>query len=104
MAELPEDWDGLHLAGTSPVGCLNHYSNSLNKCIKSWGGYAYIVNRKALHILIDLISGELTQVDTYYTWIMKDLNWFKTKEMLVYHLPGHSDIEEKHRDIKSLYK
>lgn len=34
---------------------------------------------------------------------MKDMQWFKTKEMLVYHLPGYSDINETHRDIKELY-
>lgn len=104
MLELPEDWDGLHLAGDSPSGCLEHYSGRLQKCIKSWGGYAYILNCKVIPKLIELLSGEQTQVDTYYTWIMKDLNWFKTREMLVYHLPGYSDINEEHRDLKKLYK
>lgn len=104
MSQLPENWDGLHLAGDSPSGSLINYSPALYKCLKSWGGYAYIVSRRVIPKLIELISGEQTQVDTYYTWIMKDLNWFKSKEMLVYHLPGYSDIEETHRDLKSLYK
>jgi len=80
-----------------------NYSGLLSRSIKTWGGYAYIVNRKAIPKLIAEISKELTQVDTHYTWIMKDMNWFKTKEMLVYHLPGYSDINEAHRDIKELY-
>lgn len=104
MSQLPDDWDGLHLGGDSPPEFLKNYSPSLNRCLKSWGGYAYILNRKVIPKLIDLISGERTQIDTYYTWIMKDLNWFKTKEMLVYHLPGYSDIEETYRDLKGLYK
>lgn len=104
MSELPDNWDCLHLAGNSPLDCLQPYSSLLHKCIKSWGGYAYIVNRKAIPKLIETISQEQAQVDTYYTWIMKDMNWFKTKEMLVYHLPGYSDINEAYRDIKELYK
>lgn len=103
MLELPEDWDCLHLGGYSPDNCLINYSGLLNRSIKTWGGYSYIVNRKAIPKLIEAISQEQTQVDTHYTWIMKDMNWFKTKEMLVYHLPGYSDINENHRDIKELY-
>lgn len=104
MSHLPDDWDCLHLAGSSPAGCLVTYSGLLDRCIKSWGGYAYVVNRKAIPKLIEEISKEQTQVDTHYTWIMKDMNWFKTKEMLVYHLPGYSNINNEYRDIKELYK
>ncbi len=53
--------------------------------------------------LIEELNKEQTQVDTHYTWIMKDMNWFKCKEMLVYHLPGYSEINENFRDIKELY-
>jgi hypothetical protein len=35
---------------------------------------------------------------------MNDMNWFKTTEMLVYHLPGYSDINQEFRDIKELNK
>lgn len=76
----------------------------LNRSLKTWGGYAYLVNRKAIPKLIDEISKELTQVDTHYTWIMYQMNWFKSKEMLVYHLPGYSEINKEYRDIKELYK
>ena len=103
MLELPDDWDGLHLGGHSPSGGVVNYSNGLYKSIKTWGGYGYILNRKVMPKLIELLTQEQTQVDTYYTWIMKDLNWFKSKEMLVYHLAGYSEIEKKHRDIKELY-
>lgn len=103
MLELPENWDCLHLGGHSPQGCLEQYSGLLHRSIKTWGGYAYIVNLKAIPKLIEAISQEQTQVDTHYTWIMKEMQWFKTKEILVYHLPGYSDINEAHRDIKELY-
>lgn len=103
MLDLPEDWDCLHLAGYSPQNCLINYSGLLYRSIKTWGGYAYIVNCKAIPKLLEEINKELTQVDTHYTWIMKDMNWFKTKEMLVYHLPGYSDINQEFRDIKELY-
>lgn len=103
MLELPEDWDCLHLGGYSPQGALINYSARLNKSLKTWGGYAYIVNRRAIPKLLDEIEKEVTQVDTHYTWIMPQLNWFKTKEMLVYHLAGYSNINEEYRDIKELY-
>lgn len=103
MSQLPSDWDCLHLAGSSPSDCLIPYSFNLDRCIKSWGGYAYIVRNKAIPKLIEELNKEQTQVDTHYTWIMKDMNWFKCKEMLVYHLPGYSDINENFRDIKELY-
>lgn len=103
MSELPEDWDCLHLGGYSPDGCLPHYSPLLSRSLKTWGGYAYIVNLKAIPKLLEEISQEQLQVDTHYTRIMPQMKWFKTKEMLVYHLPGYSDIEQKHRDIKELY-
>lgn len=103
LNELPENWDALHLGGYSPSGCLIHYSPMLNRSIKTWGGYGYIVNKKSIPKLIEEISKELTQVDTHYTWIMHSMNWFKTKEMLIYHLPGYSEIDRKKRDIKELY-
>lgn len=93
----------MHLAGFSPDGTY-HYSNSLNKCITSWGGYAYLVNKKAYKKLIDTISEERLQVDTYYTKIQKDMKWFKAKEMLVYHLAGISDVEGVYRDLAFLRK
>lgn len=104
LNELPDNWDALHLGGYSPSGCVVNYSPMLNRSIKTWGGYGYIVNRKAIPTLIEEISKELTQVDTHYTWIMHKMNWFKTKEMLVYHLPGFSEINQANRDIKELYK
>jgi GR25 family glycosyltransferase involved in LPS biosynthesis len=103
MLELPEDWDCLHLGGYSPAGCLSHHSPLLYKSLKTWGGYAYMVNLKAIPMMLDEINKEQLQVDTHYTRIMPDLKWFKTREMLVYHLPGYSDIEKTHRDIKELY-
>lgn len=75
----------------------------LNSCISSWGGYGYIVSKKAIPLLIETISQEKKQVDTYYTTLMPRLKWFKTKQFLVKHLAGYSTIEEKHRDIKELY-
>lgn len=104
MAELPSNWDCLHLGGYSPPDGLKPYSFRLNRSIKTWGGYAYIVNRQAIPKLLEEINKELTQVDTHYTWIMKDMNWFKTTEMLVYHLAGYSDINQEYRDIKELNK
>lgn len=103
MNQLPNDWDCLHLGGYSTPDGLMPYSSLLDKSIKTWGGYAYIVNRKAIPFLLAEISQELTQVDTHYTRIMSQMNWYKTKEMLVYHLPGFSDIMGFHRDIKELY-
>lgn len=103
MAELPNDWDGLHLGGYSPVGMLEHYSPLLWKCIQSWGGYGYIVRGKVIPYLLELISQEKTQVDTYYAKSMYQLKWFKTKEMLVKHLPDYSDIMKRHVDYKQLY-
>lgn len=73
------------------------------RCLKSWGGYGYIVNKKAIPLLIETISQEKTQVDTYYTELMPQLKWFKSSKMLVKHLAGYSIIENKHRDIKELY-
>lgn len=104
MLELPEDWDALHLGGYSPIGSLKYYSPKLNRCLKSWGGYGYILNKKVIPKLIELIKGEATQIDTYYTLIMHELKWFKTKEMLVYHLPGYSDINQEYRDLQDLYE
>lgn len=104
LKELPENWDGLHLGGESPNNCLVNYSPLLNRSIKTWGGYGYMVNRRAFQRLIDELNKEQTQVDTHYTWIMHKMNWFKTKEMLIYHLPGFSIINNEYRDIKNLYK
>jgi hypothetical protein len=94
----------LHLGGYSPPNELSYYTNLLYRSKKTWGGYAYIVNRKAIPYLINEIEKEQTQVDTHYTRIMSDLKWFKTVEMLVYHLPGYSTILKTNRDIKELYK
>ena len=104
MAELPNNWDCLHLGGYSPPDGLVHYSDRLKRSIKTWGGYGYIVNRHAIPKLLEEINKEETQVDTHYTWIMSNMNWFKTNEMLVYHLAGYSDINQEFRDIKELYK
>lgn len=103
MLELPENWDCLHLGGYSAPNGLIPYSPLLDKSLRTWGGYAYIVNHKAIPKLLEEISKEQTQVDTHYTRIMDKMNWFKTKEMLVYHLAGYSDINQEHRDIKELY-
>ena len=103
MAELPSDWDGLHLAGYSPHESLKDYSKRLNKCFLSWGGYAYLVRGKAIPILLEVLDREMWQVDSSYCQIMSHLNWFKTKEMLVEHLPGYSFIQEKEVDYKKLY-
>ena len=104
MLDLPDNWDCLHLGGYSPPNCLVHHSPLLNKSLRTWGGYGYIVNRKAIPKLLEEINKEQMQVDTHYTKIMDEMNWFKSKEMLVYHLPGYSEIEQTHRDIKELYK
>ncbi len=104
LLDLPEDWDCLHLGGYSPPTCLEHYSPLLWRSLKTWGGYGYIVNRKAIPKLLSEIRKETAQVDTHYTNIMCEMKWFKSKEMLVYHLPGYSEIEQKYRDIKELYK
>ena len=104
LLQLPENWDALHLGGYSPHGELINYSSLLVKCNKSWGGYGYIVNKRAYQKLINLLDGAQTQVDTYYTWVMSEMNWYKTREMLVYHLAGYSDINQEYRDIKDLYK
>jgi GR25 family glycosyltransferase involved in LPS biosynthesis len=103
MLELPYDWECLHLAGSSPIDCLIQYSPLLDRCLKSWGGYAYIVRHSAIPKLLSELEKEQTQLDTHYTWIMKDMKWYKTKEMLVYHLPGYSEIMKQNRDIKELY-
>lgn len=103
MKELPDNWDGLHLGGYSPNGSLNNYSPMLNKSLATWGGYGYIVSKRVIPLLIETISQEKTQVDTYYARLMPQLNWFKSKIMLVKHLPGHSTIQNKHVDYKDLY-
>ena len=103
MAELPSDWDGLHLGGESPSGSLIHYSPNLYKCLASWGGYGYIVNKRVIPKLIELISQEKMPVDTYYARFMSQLKWYKSKEMLVKHLAGYSTIQQKHVDYKHLY-
>lgn len=103
MKELPEDWDCLHLGGYSPEFGLKNYSPLLYRCLQSWGGYGYIVRLKAIPKLLQTIEPEKTQVDTYYTKIMPELQWFKTKEMLVKHLPGYSDIMQREVDYKILY-
>lgn len=104
MLELPENWDCLHLGGYSPIGCLDNFSPSLYKSIRTSGGYGYIVNKTAIPKLLAEISKEDLQVDIHYSMLMREMNWFKTKEMLIYHLPGMSDIEGTYRDIKQLYK
>ena len=103
MAELPSDWDGLHLAGYSPHGSLQDYSQKLNRCFLSWGGYAYLVRGKAIPKLLEVLDREIWQVDTSYCQVMNDLKWFKTKEMLVEHLAGYSYIQEQEVDYKKLY-
>lgn len=103
LSELPEDWDGIHLGGYSPHGSNKHYSIHLNRCFASWGGYGYIVNKRIIPTLIELISQEKMPVDTYYARFMPQMNWYKTKEMLVKHLAGHSTIQNKFVDYKDLY-
>jgi GR25 family glycosyltransferase involved in LPS biosynthesis len=101
--DLPEDWEGLHLGGYSPQGSLLPYSSNLFKCNASWGGYGYIVSKKIIPFLLELISQEKTQVDTYYARAMPQLKWFKSRKMLVKHLPGFSTIQKKNVDYKDLY-
>jgi GR25 family glycosyltransferase involved in LPS biosynthesis len=103
LAELPYDWDGIHLGGESPNGSLLHYSPNLFKCLASWGGYGYIVNKRIIPKLIEAISQEKMPVDTYYARMMPDMKWYKSKEMLVKHLAGYSTIQKKHVDYKHLY-
>lgn len=103
--ELPEDWHGLHLAGyTKDSRMLQRYSPNLSRCYQSWGGYGYVVNKSAFQRLIDAIGEERFPVDTYYIKLMPELNWFKANEMLVYHLPGYSDIQKREVDYKFLRK
>lgn len=103
MLELPEDWDGLHLGGYSPNGSLTNYSPMLHKSLATWGGYGYIVSKRVIPFLIETISDEKMPVDTYYARLMPKLNWFKTKEMMIKHLPGFSTIQNKVVDYKELY-
>jgi hypothetical protein len=62
LNELPENWDGIHLGGSSPLGSTVNYSLFLNKCFASWGGYGYIVNKKAIPIILDKIKGSLITI------------------------------------------
>ena len=55
-------------------------------------------------ILINVLENQSTQLDTHYTTLMDKLNWFKCREMLVYHNFGYSDIEECERKIIELNK
>jgi GR25 family glycosyltransferase involved in LPS biosynthesis len=103
LSELPENWDGIHLGGYSPLGSTVNYSIFLNKCFASWGGYGYIVNKKAIPIILDKIKEEEMQIDTYIASLMPNLNWFKSKEKLVLHPPNQSTILNKWVDYKELY-
>jgi len=103
MSELPDDWDGLHLGGDGSNGNLKPLSPNLNRCFASWGGYGYIVNKKVIPLLIETISQEKMPVDTYYARLMPNLNWYKSKEMLIKHLAGYSTIQNKFVDYKHLY-
>jgi len=103
MNELPDDWDGLHLAGYSQPSSLKNFSARLYKAYATWGGYGYIVNKRVIPKLIETIKQEKTQVDTYYARLMPQLNWYKSKLMLVKHPPNFSTIQQKWVDYKNLY-
>lgn len=104
LSELPDNWHGLHLAGYHPNGSQREFSENLNRCFRTWGGYAYILNQPIYEKLLEITSNERSPFDTYMGDLMVDYNWYKAKEMLVYHLPGYSYIQEKELDHKNLYK
>lgn len=103
LAELPENWDGLHLGGYSPNGNCKNFSLMLNRCFASWGGYGYVLNCKIIPRLLEEVKEEKKQIDTYIAHLMPQLNWFKTKEKLVLHPPNQSTILNKWVDYKELY-
>lgn len=103
MKELPEDWDGIHLGGYSHTNHLHSYSAMLNRCYRSCGGYGYIVRAKAIPKILERTSNLNKQFDINLADLMPELNWFKSKIMLVKHLPGFSDIQGRNVDYKELY-
>lgn len=103
MSELPDDWDGIHLGGYSHTNSLNYYSPLLKRCLSSCGGYAYIVNSKAIPKILEATENQRHQFDINLAKLMPSLKWFKTTEMLVKHLAGYSDIQEREVDYKELY-
>lgn len=103
MHDLPNDWDGMHLGGYSRLNNLKSYSNNLWRCYSSCGGYGYIVRSKAIPKILERTESKRHQFDIHLSVLMHELNWFKSKEMLIKHLPGFSDIQGKFVDYKQLY-
>ena len=103
ISELPDNWDGLHLGGYSPDGVNRDFSKSLFRTLKCYGGYGYAVRGKAIPKIISELNKENLQVDTCIAHMMHDLNWYKTKEMLVEHPEGYSFIQDKFVNYRQLY-
>lgn len=103
IKQLPEDWDGIHLGGYSHTNHLDYYSGMLYRCYRSCGGYGYIVRSKAIPKILEKTNNSNKQFDINLADLMPELKWFKSKIMLVKHLPGFSDIQGRHVDYKELY-
>jgi hypothetical protein len=92
--ELPEGWNALWVGGTDEVK-PQPYSDKLTEVVKTWGGFAYIVNANWYDFLIELMSDPIMPCDSYYTNNQKYFSVFKVKEKLVRHVVGISDRAEK---------
>lgn len=103
LSELPPDWDALHLNGTDhPKAKSTFYSELLNKCHHTTGAFGIVINSTIYDYLISLLNEEQKLVDIYYAEAMRKLNWYRTKEKLVLHPAGFSEIKRKFVDYKHL--
>lgn len=100
---MPENWDALHLGGTDHTNLKSKpFNRYLNKCQFTTGAFAILFNETCYDILIEKLKEEKKLVDIYYAEMMNKLNWFRTKEKLVYHHAGFSEINGKFVDHKHL--
>lgn len=103
IKDLPDDWSALMLGGTDhPNLKSKHYSTYLNKCFHTTGAFAILFNRSVIPVLIKKLDQEEKLVDIYYAESMKELQWFRSKEKLVIHPQGFSEIKGKFVDYKHL--
>ncbi len=89
--ELPENWDMVFLGGTSIIG--NRYSKHLitptreaTKGLYNTGFFAYMVNKKALNILMEKSKPLVTAIDNQVKdYAFKHLNVFYATPQLINH-------------------
>lgn len=100
LSELPADWDGLWLGGTSNK--VEPYSTLLKRLYGGTGGYCVLMRETMYKAAIEILEQEKYQADVSYMKIQPQFKCFRSVRNLILHKPGMSTIQKiyvNHADL-----